>query len=219
MSNYIIVGCGRVGSKLADRLSKEVNNICVIDIDETNFSHLGTNFNGSTVLGLGYDEDVLKTAGIEVCDTLLAVTSYDNINLMTCEVAKRIFNVKKIISRLHNPDFERPYMQLGIQYVCGTNLVAEQIYDRTKSEVGFEFLQFGNYSLLKFCLDLSSTDSMHIKCSDLEYEHSIKIVAYERADGSLISIPVNDTILYSGDTIIACVGKDVMPEFKKYILN
>ncbi len=120
MSNVIIVGCGRVGSRLANMLSDNGNNVCCIDKNPDAFVNLGRNFNGSVIQGVGFDEEVLAQAGIEECDVLAAVTQYDPANLMCAEVASRLYGVPHVIARLYNPDHERSYMQLGIDYVCGT---------------------------------------------------------------------------------------------------
>ena len=126
MSNVIVVGCGRVGSQLASMLSDNGANVCVIDLKADAFANLGRNFNGSTVQGVGFDEDTLVKAGVDECDVMAAVTQSDNANLMCAEVASRLFGVPHVIARRYNPDHERAYMQLGIDYVCGTSLVAEE---------------------------------------------------------------------------------------------
>lgn len=93
MRNIIIVGCGRVGSQLALKLSESDNNVCVIDRNPASFSALGRDFNGSTFQGVGYDEEVLVRAGIEECDFVAAVTQSDNANLMVVEIARRLYDV------------------------------------------------------------------------------------------------------------------------------
>ena len=85
MSNVIVVGCGRVGSQLANMLSDNGSNVCVIDRNADAFANLGRNFNGSTIQGVGFDEDVLIKAGVEECDVLAAVTQSDNANLMCAD--------------------------------------------------------------------------------------------------------------------------------------
>jgi trk system potassium uptake protein TrkA len=125
MSNIIVVGCGRVGSRLALMLSNYDNNVCVIDKDPKALASLGRDFNGAIYQGVGYDEDVLVKAGIEECDCLAAVTQSDNVNLMVVEIARRLYDVPNTIARLYNTGHERAYLQLGIDYVCGTALVAE----------------------------------------------------------------------------------------------
>ena len=68
MANIIIVGCGRVGSQLATLLSQGDGNVCVVDRNAAAFSNLDRNFNGNTLQGVGFDEDVLVRAGVEEAD-------------------------------------------------------------------------------------------------------------------------------------------------------
>lgn len=164
-----MVGCGRVGSQLANMLSDNGNNVCCIDKNADAFANLGRNFNGSTVQGVGFDEDVLIRAGVEECDVLAAVTQLDNTNLMCAEVANHLFGVPHVISRLYNPDHERAYMQLGIDYVCGTSLVAEDVFSKIVSGHGSHIDTFGEFEVLRFTLDLSSRDNAKtIRVSELE---------------------------------------------------
>lgn len=218
MSNVIVVGCGRVGSQLANMLSDNGNNVCVVDRNPDAFSNLGRNFNGSTVQGVGFDVDVLQRAGVEECDVLAAVTQLDNANLMCAEVASRLFDVPHVIARLYNPDHERAYMQLGIDYVCGTSLVAEDVFSKVVAGHGAHVDTFGECEVLRFSLDLSSCENKRtIRVSDLERDHEVRIVAFERGDGSASSIPTSDSVLYHGDTVLACVRHDLIPLFSRYV--
>lgn len=220
MLNVIVIGCGRVGSQLANMLSESGNNVCCIDRSADAFINLGRNFNGSTIQGIGFDEDVLVKAGIEYCDVLAAVTQYDNANVMCAEVANRLFDVPHVIARLYNPDHERAYMQLGIDYVCGTSLVAEDIFSKVISGHGSHVTTFGQYEIVKFALNLESDNDGQrhsVLAGDLERDHEIRIIAFERADGSLTSIPTKDSVLYNGDTILACVEQDHLQWFSKYM--
>ena len=217
MRNVIVVGCGRVGSRLAGMLSDNGANVCVVDIKAEAFSNLGRNFNGSTVQGLGYDEDTLVKAGIEDCDVVAAVTQSDNANLMTTEVASRLYNVPHVIARLYNHDHERAYMQLGIDYVCGTTLVAEEVFSKALSGHGSHLDTFGDYEVLRFSLNLAWRDNEPIHVYEIERNHDIRIVAFERKDGSASSIPTGDSTLYHGDLILACVRHDLIDGFSKFI--
>ena len=220
MSNVIVVGCGRVGSQLANMLSDNGNNVCVIDKNVNAFANLGRNFNGSTVQGVGFDEETLVKAGVEDCDVMAAVTQFDNTNLMCAEVGSRLFGVPHVIARLYNPDHERAYMQLGIDYVCGTSLVAEDVFSKIVSGHGSHIDTFGEFEVLRFTLDLSSRDNAKtIRVSELERDHEVRIIAFERADGSASSIPTPDSLLYAGDSILACVRHDVIAQFSRYILD
>ena len=205
MRNVIVVGCGRVGSSLADMLSDAGANVCVVDWRAEAFNNLGRNFNGSTVQGIGYDEDILVKAGVEDCDVVAAVTQSDNANLMVTEVASRLYGVPHVIARLYNHDHERAYMQLGIDYVCGTTLVAEEMFSKALSGHGSHIDTFGDYEVLRFSINLSWHERKAIHVSEIERNHDIRIVAFERKDGSASSIPTGESTLYHGDTVLACV--------------
>lgn len=217
MSNVIVVGCGRVGSQLANMLSDNGSNVCVIDRNVEAFANLGRGFNGSTVQGVGFDEETLINAGVEDCDVLAAVTQLDNANLMCAEVASRLFDVPHVIARLYNPDHERAYMQLGIDYVCGTSLVAEDMFSKVISGHGSHLDTFGEFEVLRFSLDLSWLQKRTIRASEIERDHDIRIVAFERGDGSVSSIPTRDSILYHGDSVLACVRHELIGSFSKFI--
>lgn len=213
-----MVGCGRVGSQLANMLSDNGNNVCCIDKSADAFLNLGSNFNGSTVQGFGFDEDALIRADVEHCDVLAAVTQYDNANLMTAEVASKLFGVKHVIARLYNPQHENAYSQLGIDYVCGTSLVAESVFAKVVSGHGSHIITFGDCEVVKFSLNLSDAGTGgSIKVSELEVEHEIRIVAFERSDKSASSIPSKDSVLYNGDEVLACVKLEAMHKLERYM--
>lgn len=219
MSNIIVVGCGRVGSRLALMLSNYENNVCVIDRDPRAFASLGRDFNGATFAGVGYDEDVLMKAGIDECDFLAAVTQSDNVNLMVVEIARRLYEVPHAVARLYNTGHERAYLQLGIDYVCGTALVAEEIFSKISSGLGDHITTLGDCEVVQFALDLSQTRSDYIKVSDLESRHKIRVCAFERADGEISSIPTPSSVLYHGDTVLVALRHGMIPEIAKYMQN
>lgn len=215
--NVIVVGCGRVGSQLANMLSENGNNVCVVDRDANAFSNLGRAFNGSVIQGVGFDEDVLTRAGIATADCVAAVTQSDNANLMTIEVASHIFNVPHVIARLYNPGHERAYEQLGLDYVCGTSLVAEELFSKISSGHGFHLDTFGDYEVLRFSLNLERNDMKSIRVSQLEKTHDVRIICFERADGRTSSIPTGDSVLEHGDSVLACVRSSMVSSFSRWI--
>ncbi len=148
--NIIVVGCGRVGSQLSTMLSVEGHNVVVIDRNEAAFRRLGTTFNGVTIKGLGFDEEVLEEAGIREADAFAAVTDLDNTNLMACEVARKLFGVRHAVARLYNPVRERTYQQLDLDYVCGTTLVAQTLLEKIKVGHGHHLNTLGDIELVEF---------------------------------------------------------------------
>ncbi len=217
MSNIIVVGCGRVGSQLATLLSDNGDNVCIIDSNEAAFERLGRNFNGSTITGVGFDSAILERAGVAEADVVAATTQEDNTNLMITEVASRLYHVPRVIARLSNPNRERAYMQLGVDYVCGTSLQAEEFFSKIISGHGSHVTTFGDYEILRFSLNLSSLKKKTIRCSELERDHNIAIIAFERYDGSASSIPTKDSLLYHGDTVLACVRHELLDSFSRFI--
>lgn len=128
--HFIVAGCGRVGSQLALFLSYEGHDVVVIDSDADSFSRLGSSFNGVTLEGMAFDEEALNEAGIERAYAFASVTNHDNTNLMAAEVALNVYGVPKVIARLYDPDKEFTYRKMGVDYVCGTALLAERMRDK-----------------------------------------------------------------------------------------
>jgi Trk K+ transport system NAD-binding subunit len=128
--HVIVAGCGRVGSRLAEYLSFERHDVVVIDKESASFRRLGGTFNGITLEGMAFDEEVLREAGAEHADAFAAVTNEDNTNLMAAEVAKVVFDVPSVLSRLYNPEKELTYFKLDVDYVCGTTLITQRIHEQ-----------------------------------------------------------------------------------------
>lgn len=126
----IIAGCGRVGSELAKLLSNEGHNVVVIDKAQSAFDRLGGTFNGLTMVGNGFDLELLKQVGIEKADAFCAVTNGDNTNLISAQVARKIFKVPKVIARVYDPARAHIYTALGLDIISGTTLFASMIRDK-----------------------------------------------------------------------------------------
>jgi trk system potassium uptake protein TrkA len=125
-SRYIvIVGCGRLGSHLANQLSREGNSVVVIDTDESTFSDLSPDFSGFRVKGDAAQMAVLKEAKLKMADVLIATTHEDNVNLMVAQVARKVFRVPHVLARVFDPKREAFYAQLGISTICPTSVAAD----------------------------------------------------------------------------------------------
>src|SRR5438093_1584443 len=122
--NVIIVGCGRVGSTLARLMYNDGHTVTIIDMLSESFRRLGSRFKGQRIIGNGIDEDVLKRAGIESCNVFIAVTQGDNRNIMAAQIARLIYNVPKVLTRINDPVRADLYRSLGITTICGTTLIS-----------------------------------------------------------------------------------------------
>jgi trk system potassium uptake protein TrkA len=121
----VIVGCGRLGSHLANQLSRVGHSVVVIDSNEETFNALSPDFSGFRVLGDATQMAVLKEAKLKHADVFFATTHEDNVNLMVAQVAHKLFNVAHVLARVFDPRREQIYDQLGIETICPTSVAAE----------------------------------------------------------------------------------------------
>jgi len=116
----VIMGSGRTGSLLADMLDKANHDVTIIDWDPLAFSRLPDSFSGRTMVGNAVDEDVLRSADIETADAFVAATSGDNRNVMASQIAKQVFHVPNVVSRIKDPIRAEIFHVLGIRVDCRT---------------------------------------------------------------------------------------------------
>ncbi len=123
----IIVGCGRVGTRLAQLLEQEAHQVVIVDRNPAAFDRLHVGFAGRCVVGTGFDRDTLREAGIERADAFAAVTSGDNSNFVAATVARDTFRVPTVIARIYDPQREQIYRRLGIRTISPTDWGAHKI--------------------------------------------------------------------------------------------
>ena len=123
----VIVGCGRVGSVLADSLDRAGHQVIVLDTSTTAFDRLPNTFRGAAVRGDGTDEDVLERAGTRGVDVFIAMTEGDNRNVMAAQLAHEAFDVRRVIAKINDPVRAEAYADLGIATLCRTNLMSDAI--------------------------------------------------------------------------------------------
>ncbi len=132
--HVVIMGCGRVGARLAKLLVNAGHAVTVLDTSPTAFDRLGTEFSGTTIIGDGTDADVLKRAGIEQADAFAAVTQGDNRNIMASQIAKHIFHVPKVVTRIYDPIRQDTFQTLGLDAISPTVIGAKVFYNRLTGE-------------------------------------------------------------------------------------
>ena len=125
----VVMGCGRVGARIASILDHNGHGVTVIDTDSRAFRRLPADFKGDTIIGTGIDEDVLRAAGIEEATAFLAVTNGDNRNIMAAQVARLVFEVPEVVCRIYDPVREDTYRRLGLTTVCPTTTISAIILD------------------------------------------------------------------------------------------
>mgnify|MGYP002737899153 CR=1 FL=1 len=115
--HIVIMGCGRVGAMLARVLDKKGHDVAVIDVDESSFNRLGTDFGGITVTGVGFDREVLEEARIREADAFAAVSSGDNSNILSARVVREVYSVDNVVARIYDQGRAAVYERLGIPTV------------------------------------------------------------------------------------------------------
>ena len=123
----VIVGCGRVGSVLADSLDRAGHQVIVLDTSTTAFDRLPNTFRGAAVRGDGTDEDTLRRAGAESADLFMAMTEGDNRNVMSAQLAIEALDARRVIAKINDPLRASAYAELGIATLCRTNLMANAV--------------------------------------------------------------------------------------------
>jgi trk system potassium uptake protein TrkA len=125
----VIVGCGRVGSVLADNFDKAGHEVIVIDTSTSAFDRLPGSFRGAAIRGDGTDEDTLRRAGAEGADLFMAMTEGDNRNVMAAQLATEALGAKQVIAKVNDPVRAAAYADLGLATLCRTNLMATAVSD------------------------------------------------------------------------------------------
>ena len=199
----IVIGYGRVGASLANMLADMGHSeVTVVDSDPEVVARISAGFPGRVVHGIGFDEETLRTAGIENCDVLAAVTSSDNVNVMTTEVARRIFNVPRVITRLVNPARLEVYRQLGFDYICDTERVAEDIFAKICSGRSNHLDTVGSYEVLEFAF-AAPRQPQTMTVGDLEDLGDISVALINRGEETYK--PSRTSILAENDLLVCVV--------------
>lgn len=128
--HIVIMGCGRVGSTLAEALDTAGHSVSVIDADPQAFRRLSSDFGGRTVTGIGFDREVLQEAGTDRASAFAAVSSGDNSNIIAARVARETFGVENVAARIYDQRRAAVYERLGIPTVATVRWTADQIMRR-----------------------------------------------------------------------------------------
>jgi trk system potassium uptake protein TrkA len=123
----VIVGCGRVGSTLAENLDAGGHDVIIFDVKTAAFDRLPETFKGSAIRGDGTDEEVLRQAGAEGADIFLALTEGDNRNVMAAQVATETFAIPQVVAKINDPVRAAAYAELGVVTLCRTNLMVDAV--------------------------------------------------------------------------------------------
>lgn len=188
--NVLVVGCGKVGRQVAETLSKEGHDVSVVDNNQQNLSTLDPDFDGMVWKGMPIDQDVLRNAGIESCDAVAVVTQSDNINIMTAQIAKKIFNVPKVIARVVDPERENVFSHFGLSTICSTRLTADAVISTLENEddnymVTLDTSTIG-FSIRK--INMSLNENAILTIDKIPVKSDEMLFGIKKEDGTIIPI-------------------------------
>ena len=209
----VIVGCGRVGSLLAATLSSRGHNIVIIDSDEERFRMLGHQFTGETLTGDGTDISVLKEAGIGKADALVMATNDDNSNLMSAQIARKMFGVKRVIVRIKDPNKFSVYREYALEMVSATTLASNKIADILSTPEEVEIIGgIGKErgKIVRFRVPSESARRSVIKLISSGVLYPISISSAEK-----LSFGINEEELAPGDVVVGAILSDNMKHLGK----
>jgi trk system potassium uptake protein TrkA len=221
----IVVGCGNVGLKLIQQLSKEGHNITVIEEKSSVVQAVVNNLDVMGIVGNGASYSIMKDAGIEQSDLMIAVTDSDELNLLCCLIAKKAGNCHTI-ARVRNPVYKKEINfikeELGLSMVINPEEAAAFEAERLlklPSATKIETFARGRAELVKLVIDEKSR-ICNLALKDIPSELKKKVIVAVVTRGNDVHIPDGNFILRPGDEItIFGSSKNTLSFFKKLGLD
>ncbi|OEJ34138.1 potassium channel family protein [Streptomyces subrutilus] len=203
--HIVIMGCGRVGSALAQTLEQQGHTVAVVDQDPTAFRRLGAGFGGRRVTGVGFDQDTLREAGIEEAGAFAAVSSGDNSNIIAARVAREMFGVENVAARIYDPKRAEVYQRLGIPTVATVRWTADQMLRRLLPS-GSEPLWRDPSGGVQLAEVHASDAWVGHKVSKLQEETGVRVAFLTRLGEAVL--PTSATVLQEGDLVHVMMRTD-----------
>lgn len=209
----IIVGCGRVGESLAEKLNEDGNDVTVVDMSAVKVQELTDRFDVMGVVGNGATHSTLLEAGIENTDLFIAVTNSDELNLLCCMIAKKEGNCQAI-ARVKSPEYseEATYLQkeLGLAMVINPEYVAAEEIARVlrfPSAIKIEPFAKGKVELVKFKLPQGNAIvGMSVKEVIMKYRSEVLVCTIERGDEAFIA---NGDFVFQEKDVVSIIAAPV----------
>jgi trk system potassium uptake protein TrkA len=207
--HIVIVGCGRVGSRLALGLIEDGHSVAIIDRKPEAFERLEPHFQGTAITGIGFDRDLLIEAGIQRADALAAVTNGDNSNILIARVAKETFGVERVVARIYDPRRAAIYQRQGIATVAPALWTSEQVLRHLIDASASEWVDANaKVSLIERRLAVGWVGR---PVMSLESK-VVRVVAVSRLGDTLLATP--DLLVQDGDVTYLAVRTDSLDDLE-----
>ncbi len=208
--HVVIVGCGRVGAGIAERLTAMQHSVAVIDTNRSAFRRLGI-LEVERIEGVGYDRATLRSAGIERAVALAAVTNGDNSNIVVARTGREAFGVRRVFARIYDVRRAAVYERLGISTVASARLTIDLSMRLLRPNVdAVRWVDPG----AQVCLveRPASRTLIGTSLGDLEADRTLRLAAVRRLGVSLLPTP--DLVVQEGDLLYLMVPNDKVDEFQ-----
>ncbi len=212
--HVVVVGCGRVGSGLARILEDGGHSVAVIDKAAKAFRRLPEGFAGRTVVGVGFDRDLLRQAGIEEAGALAAVTSGDNSNIMVARTAREVFGVERVIARIYDPRRAAIYEKLGIPTIATVQWTTDRVMRRILPDA--PATEWTDPSARVVLVERPVAQSWAgRRLADLDLEGLARVAVLSRL--GVGQVPTPDLVTQEGDVVYMTVGADRIDELDAHL--
>ncbi len=200
--NILVVGCGTVGARIASTLSRMGYGVSVIDKNPESFDELDKDFRGVTISGVPIDQETLKKAGIEGCDVVAAMTPNDSVNVMVSQLAKEIFKVPKVLTRVYDPNREMVFAQFGLHTICPTTLTVDSAISMLTHRDQIRYVTFDAATMSLSTVDVPAKYNGY-NLRKMEFEDDEVAVSIIRENGEMTIINRDtDIVVYAGDRLV-----------------
>ena len=199
----VIVGAGRVGFNLASKLVQDNHTVTVIEKDKARCEGISQRLNALVINGDGCEPSFMEDAEVGRADVIAAVTADDEDNLVICQLAKEVFGIRRTVARVNNPKNEHIFSELGVDVpVNATKIIAKIIEEEASFEDFITLMTFKRGKLAIVRVDLT-TESPVIDKAVREINLPENSVLVSILRGDTIIVPKGDTVMKSGDDIVA----------------
>lgn len=205
----LIVGGGKMGRYLAKNLSEKEINVILIEQDQAKCTRMANDPLIRVLNGDGSEPEVLKKAGVEKADVLLAVTNDDHDNLAICQVAERQFHVPRTFTAVNTPGNEKLFEWLGVNVAVSSSSILEALVTR---EISLEEItslldqKVGDLRMVEIRVS-NGAPVAGKKIKDIELPMEAILVTILRGDTALV--PRGNTVLRDGDRVLALADNAV----------
>jgi len=206
----VIMGCGRVGAEMTVQLSKAGHSVAIIDKRKEAFDRLPPGFDARTIVGIGFDREILEKAGIKEADAFIAVSNGDNSNIVSARVAREHYHVDKVIARIYDPRRAEIYERLNIPTIATVRWAAKQV----------QYLLFHGKETMRDSLAGGSLLHLQVeipdhlggkKISSVTSDGEVEVIGVDRGGAGFI--PKDDSTFQEGDVVHFIVHKDQVEKF------